>query len=246
VYEEETPEQLEIYKYFHSQCFSNIDEFYVAFFEAAEKAHGARVREAVASDAAASHAAHAPFYTVSDRKFRYVRDIVLDSTEFLEIVVQMMALREYSPDSLINTLWLSADEVRELVRLGHSVGLHSHTHHRNMDTTSTDVQHMEYSYNHTQLCRLVHSDVTLSSYSPFCMAHPLGKMRKDTTAAILEKLDIRIGFLAHDDGTSECEAAPFAVPRIDHSVLLQSIRKKKSCMRVDDLKDTAQPEDDFF
>jgi len=179
---------------------------------------------------------------VSDRKFRYVRDNVLTNIEFFYIILEMMGERGHTPDSLLSTLWLSADEVRELVRLGHSVGLHSHTHNRNMDTAVTEVQEREYSCNHEQLISLVHTDAALSTYSPFCMAHPLGKMRADTTFTVLEKLDIKVGFLAHDDGTPECDAAPYAVPRVDHSFVLRTIRQNDDCSPVDTPTGSTQSE----
>ena len=59
VYEEEnTPEDLEVYKYFQSRAFSNIDEFYAAFFEAAKKIRPPRARCMASAEAKATRLKH--------------------------------------------------------------------------------------------------------------------------------------------------------------------------------------------
>ena len=181
------------------------------------------MRSALGTRASRTYASHASFYSVSDRQFRYIRDIILQPDEFFEIVVHMMGEHSLSPTSLLELLWMSAEQLRELVRLGHIVGLHSHTHNRNMDTAGADVQTLEYTRNYEQLCQLIRADPMLRSYSPIFMAHPLGKYRSDITGRVLEELGIKVGFLAHDDGSAENRAPPYAIPRIDHIVLLGMI-----------------------
>lgn len=238
VYEERVPEQLEVYKYFQAQYYTTIDDFYRDFFVKAEAAYGKRIRIALESHAARTHASLASFYSVSDRQFRYVRDVILRADEFFDIITRMMKERSLKPSSLLDSLWMSAEQLRELVRQGHVVGLHSHTHNRNMDTANIDIQTIEYTTNYVQLCQIIRTDPMLHSYSPLCMAHPLGKYRSDVTARVLEGLGIKLGFLAHDDGTTETCAPAYAVPRMDHGVLLNMINK--SSFRASDGKKWAE------
>jgi len=193
VHQERTLEQLEVYKYFQAQCYPSVDEFYTDFFAAAERNYGPRVKTALESAEAATHASHAPFYTLSDRKFRYIRDIVLTSDEFFSVILHMMAVCDFGTAELLDKLWMNAEQIRELVRLGHLVGLHSHTHNRNMDEADLKTQQHEYGLNHQQLCDLVHVDQSLSTYLPRCMAHPLGKWNVDATSSALDDLAIEIG-----------------------------------------------------
>lgn len=223
LHQERIPEQLEVYKYFQAQFYTDINDFYRDFFNKAEATYGERVQTALRSCASRTHASHASFYSVSDRQFRYIRDIILQPDEFFEIIVCMMNENSLTPSSLLQLLWMSAEQLRELVRLGHIVGLHSHTHNRNMDTAGADIQMLEYTRNYEQLCQLIHTDPILRSYSPTFMAHPLGKYRSDVTDRVLERLGIEVGFLAHDDGSSESCAPAYAIPRIDHTVLLDMI-----------------------
>jgi len=57
------------------------------------------------------------------------------------------------------------------------------------------------------------------------MAHPLGKWNIDVTSSVLDELPVEIGFLAHNDGTSQSVALnDVGVPRVDNSDVIRTIR----------------------
>ena len=200
----------QVLNYFQEQCYPTIHEFYAAFFDAAVHAYGDRVQTAMMSADAITYASHVPFYSVSDRQFLFLRESVLEAHEFFGIVEQMMHTHEFLPAEHQGLFWMSDEHVRELVHMGHSVGLFIGDH------SGPDFEAAEYAHRLAQL----------GAFSPFSWAQSSVPRRLDTRGTVLDELQIELGFLSFDDGSCEIGARPYAVPRVDSRIVLRTIQER--------------------
>jgi peptidoglycan/xylan/chitin deacetylase (PgdA/CDA1 family) len=178
----------ELYRYLRS-TYHDVDQFYEEFFEAIARTDFAeRILERLKTFDAESYLASYPFYTDADRSFRFVRDDVLAPHEYEEIIDGLFARRNIDRQSAGRNLWLQPEQLQDLERRGHMVGLHSHSHPMNMARLSYDEQLREYQTNIDILSQVL-------GRRPICMSHP-NNSRNSATFEVLAKLGVRVGFRA--------------------------------------------------
>lgn len=207
-------EMLEVHRHFRTSSFETVDEFYAAFFDAIDmSAHCHRVRQSMLRFNPRTYLTQFPFYSVADRRFRFVRDEVLGSDAYHEVVNQMLADRGVDPGALAARLWMNVDQLRNLQADGHVVGMHSHTHPTRLARLSPQQQRDEYNANHRILRQL-------TGVAPEAMSHPSNSY-SPYTLAILRQLGIRVGFRADMTHPAGC-ALEF--PRQDQANLVAQLR----------------------
>jgi peptidoglycan/xylan/chitin deacetylase (PgdA/CDA1 family) len=208
-------ERLEIYRKFRCMYFRTVDEFYAAFFSAIRSTpHGQAVDRALAGQDMAQYLKEFPFYTLEDRRFRYVRDNVLDTAAYNEIMDEMIREAGASPAELAEQLWMDYDCLRRLHAEGHVIGLHSHTHPIRIEHLNAAEQDREYMSNYNCL------RVALGE-SPKAMSHPCNSYN-GTTLGILSKMGIRLGFRAN---MAQPQASEYEWPREDHANILKAMAR---------------------
>jgi peptidoglycan/xylan/chitin deacetylase (PgdA/CDA1 family) len=206
-------ERLELYRYFRSTCFDNIDAFYQAFTAAVrESRYAAKVDEALAQFEVDSYLASFPFYTRADKVFRYSRDIALGVTAYNEVMDQMMASAGVDIDLVASKLWNGEAELRSLHESGHVLGLHSHTHPTHLSSLPFEQQLSEYGTN-MQVLRAITGEKI------FAMSHPCNSYNDDTFE-VLRRLDVGFGFRANMDRGFDSH---LEYPRLDHALLIGEI-----------------------
>jgi hypothetical protein len=72
----ETPPPLEFYREFRNNYFDNIDDFYSGFFDLVDHSFPHQYSKFLI-DFSPTYLDAFPFYTLNDRKFRFIRDVVL-------------------------------------------------------------------------------------------------------------------------------------------------------------------------
>lgn len=205
-------ELLEVYRYFRSVAFEDIDGFYAAFFERVGETYPEDYERALAGFDPEGYLVDFPFYTTNDRIFRHLRDDVLGSEKYGRIMDAMIAEAGYDPRALRALLWLTDEHVVDLAARGHVVGLHSYSHPTRLERLPAADQRREYGRNYDHLRRVLGS-------APLAMSHPCNSYGADTLA-ILHDLGIRLGFRAN---MARPAAAPFEFPREDHANVLKRI-----------------------
>ena len=211
----ENPNKLEIFRYFRTNGFSCIDDFYVNFF--------AIVAQELEGELSQFHKAYAkldylsafPFYSKNDRWFRYLRDQVLGPSRYEKIMLGMMSEMEFLPQRITKDLWMSENDLKDLARRGHLVGLHSHDHPTQMSKLSFDEQYYQYKRNLVCLRSMVGEVVSMS--------HPCGDYNDDTLK-IVESLGLKIGFKS--SFSEPATERKFEVPRNDHANILREMRNE--------------------
>ena len=85
-----------------------------------------------------------PHYSISDIKFRLVRDKYLDKNKYEKIMIEIMKEKNFHPKKIYSKLFLSKKDLANLNSLGHTIGLHSHSHPTRLENLSYEEQKNEY------------------------------------------------------------------------------------------------------
>jgi peptidoglycan/xylan/chitin deacetylase (PgdA/CDA1 family) len=127
-------------------------------------------------------------------------------------MAKMLADYKVDLNSLINFLWMSKENVKELHNKGHMIGLHTHTHPILTESLSKKGQFDEYTTNFDIIYGIL-------GKRPVSMSHPCNSYNNDTIS-ILEKLNIKLGFRANMVNFSNSQ---YEFPREDHANILKQM-----------------------
>lgn len=206
------PDYLEIYRYFRSNSFVTLDEFYQNFFLFAEDEIGEELIRHKDAFEKLDYLGAFPFYTEQDKWFRYLRDQILGEARYAKIMKGMMSEKNFLVTDIVKKLWMSEENVKELAKRGHSIGLHSHSHPTKMSKLSYQDQFLQYQNNLHHLNHLVGDVISMS--------HPCGDYNSDTLN-ILDDMGIRIGF--RSDLRTTKTNSKFEIPREDHANVFRAM-----------------------
>lgn len=207
-------EWLEIYRYFRSTQFENIDEFYNDFFKVISTTkYDLTVEKALADFVPANYLKGFSFYTDEDKKFRYVRDQILGISGYNSVMDTMLKHYNFNVDQAKKALWMNEENLSELFNAGHVIGLHSYSHPTNIAGLSYEQQANEYNQNFEHLHKVLGA-------KPISMSHPCNSYQA-STLNLLEEMGIQLGFRANMqnlEGYTNLE-----MPREDHSNIIKSM-----------------------
>ena len=212
-------DNLEIYRYFRSNFFNNIDEFYEVFFKELninlEKFYKDNYNTTIIIKK------RSPFYTENDIKFRLVRDKFLDNQEYDKLMQKIFISKNFIPEKFHKNIVFEKEDLIKLDSLGHLVGLHSHSHPTLIEKLSLDQQKMEYNKCLSIISRILNK----SNNSIKFMSHPCGSYNSDTLK-ILDELGIELGFkqfmsVEKEKGMKKINNSTLEIAREDHSEIIK-------------------------
>jgi len=204
-------ERLELYRQLRTLHYATVDAFYDQFFAAIDAGpHAGMVRDRLTGFEPADYLREFPFYTQRDRIFRFVRDEVLGQIRYFNTMDRMMHDAGVAPGDLARSLWMDENNLRELDREHHVIGLHSHTHPTRIGQLSAQDQRIEYAANQAILAEIL-------GHKPTTMSHPCNSY-SPATGPVLESLGIRLGFRAN---MAQAGDSLLEQPREDHANLLK-------------------------
>ena len=150
---ESKPDLLEIYRYFRVNFFRNINSFYSDFYLNIPfdltfyfKMHKKIIIETKKKF---------PFYSYNDIKFRLVRDHYLSKDDYDAIMLKMMLIYKFDYKKFFKKIFLGKKHVVHLIKNGHHIGLHSHTHPTKLENMSFLKQDTEYNLNKSVLKKII-------------------------------------------------------------------------------------------
>lgn len=208
-------EKLEIYRHFRFSKFTDIDEFYEAFFEMAKEECENVVNELVSFNPD-TYAISSPFYTRNDKRFRYLRDRILGDVLYNQIMDKMIIEYKYNILENKDLLWIKQEEIKRLHNHGHIIGLHSHTHPTLMSGKDIKGQRYEYGTNKKRLETIIGKEIISASY-------PCNSYNIDTIQCMRE-LDIQIAFRANMQN-ERIDSLKYEYPREDHANILRAMKE---------------------
>ena len=183
---DENPSLLEIYSYFRNTYYENIEKFYIEFFESVKNKNPKKYKSKHLIFKDLNYLSSFPFYSENDKWYRYLRDKFLEGNDYKNIMEDLMKQKKFDFDSAKKILFMTEEDVIDIDKKGHLVGLHSYSHPTQMGKLSRIEQEFEYRKNYNHLKELIGKPITT-------MSHPCGNYNEDTLE-ILSELNIKIGF----------------------------------------------------
>ncbi|MBF96480.1 MAG: hypothetical protein CFH34_00961 [Alphaproteobacteria bacterium MarineAlpha9_Bin4] len=213
------PDNLEVYRYFRTICFEKIDDFYFYFYKVLGKDLKFFFDEN--EKFIINRKKICPYYSIEDIKFRLVRDKFLSKNNYEKIMNIIMKEKKFSPSKYYKTLFFDKKDLKRLSSLGHSIGLHSHSHPTLLESLPNNLQKIEY-----EKCIGILADILETSRSEIkFMSHPCGSYNNDTLE-ILKELGIKMGFkqimnLEQDRGMKNINNSFLEIARQDHADIMK-------------------------
>ena len=133
-----------------------------------------------------------------------------------------MKKRNFRYKQKMKNLFFSKKDLKNLVKLGHVIGLHSHSHPTLLEKFNYSDQKKEYNTNIFELTKILPKN-----YNIQCMAHPSGSYNSETLE-ILKKLNIKVGFkqimtIEKEKGMKKINNSLLEIAREDHSNILKKM-----------------------
>lgn len=210
-----TPDYLEVFRYFRTTCFDNLEQFYVLFSDIVRTEDESTYQKACETYRDLDYLADFPFYSQSDKWFRYLRDQVLGAERYDQMMRGVMRCKGFDPLDVIDRLWMKEEQLKALFDEGHVIGLHSFNHPVRMSKLTREEQLSEY------LLNLKHLEGIAGQGSIVSMSHPCGDYNEETLS-LLEDLGIRIGFRSNR-GIRNIKSK-LEIPREDHANILRAMK----------------------
>ena len=122
-------------------------------------------------------------------------------------------------------LFLNANHLNEIKKLGHLIGLHSHTHPTRLENLSLEDQTREYNENISLLSKILNCDKNEFKY----VSHPCGSYNQDTLK-ILEGLGVELGFkqimlIEPERGMKKINNSSLEIAREDHATIMKFLNE---------------------
>ena len=213
------PDYLEIFRFFRTKYFNNINEFYDNFYKVLDKdiksffeKNRNKIKEKKMKF---------PFYTIEDIKFRLVRDVFLTKSQYDENMFKMIKQKNLNYKEFYKKLFFQKSDLQKLNNLGHLIGLHSHNHPTLLEKLNLDEQKNEYE----KCLSLISSILSKPKNEIKYMSHPCGSYTNDTLE-VLKELGIELGFkqimtIETEKGMSKVNNSFLEIAREDHSNILK-------------------------
>jgi len=213
------PDNLEFFRYFRMNYFKNVDEFYDSFYKVLDKDLESFFEKN--SNIIKDQKIKYPFHTISDLKFRLVRDVFLTKVQYEDTMFSMFKEKQFNHNEYSKKLFFQKNDLQTLDKLGHIVGLHSHNHTTLLEKLSYDEQKNEY-----ENCLSSVSDILNKTKNEIkSMSHPCGSYNADTLE-ILKELGIQLGFksvmtIEPEKGMKKINNSFLEIARQDHADILR-------------------------
>ena len=178
---------LEVFRYFRTNYFNNIDEFYSNFYKILDK-DLKKFFEINNNKIRILNERHL-YNSIEDTKFRFVRDFFLTKDQYKETMLSMFHEKKFNYQDILKRIFFNNNDLKTLYNLGHSIGLHGHNHNTQMERLNYDEQKKEY-----EKCISVISKIIDKPKNEIkCMSHPCGSYNDDTLK-VLKEMGIELGF----------------------------------------------------
>ncbi len=213
------PDYLEIYRYFRMNYFEDIDEFYQVFYKnlGQDLKKFFKEKSEIIKQKKIKH----PVYSLEDIKFRLVRDFFLTQSQYDEVMISMIKEKKFNFSSFYKKLFFQEDDLKNLDKLGHLVGIHSHNHPTLLEKLNYDEQKYQYDKCQSTISNILNKPKNDIKF----MSHPCGSYNEDTLK-ILKELKIELGFkqimtLEPEKGMKKINNSFLEIARQNHSEILK-------------------------
>jgi peptidoglycan/xylan/chitin deacetylase (PgdA/CDA1 family) len=215
------PDNLEFFRYFRMNFFNSVDEFYDNFYKVLDKDLKSFFENN--NDIIKKKKIKSPHYSISDIKFRLVRDNFLTKSQYEETMFLMFKEKQFNHKDFSKKLFFQKDDLKRLHNLGHLVGLHSHNHPTLLEKLNYDEQKNEYEKCLSSISNILDKPKNEIKY----MSHPCGSYNNDTLE-ILKELGVELGFkqimtIEPEKGMKKLNNSFLEIARQNHSEIYKKM-----------------------
>tara|TARA_B100000579_G_scaffold415643_1_gene410444 strand:- start:514 stop:1425 length:912 start_codon:yes stop_codon:yes gene_type:complete len=197
--------RLELYRDFRYSKFKNIDDFYKNFFYFLKTKYPSLYKKSEKSFNK-NFLKQFKYYSLSDKKFRHARNLISEK-KYNFIMDQMIKDKKYNVLKKKKELLMNKNDIRDLSKNGHIIGLHSHSHFTDINKKSFNIQYFDFKKNKSILEKITNKTIDVASY-------PCGNYGKNTIK-VLKKININFAMRADDTRQKK----NYEIPRIDHTLI---------------------------
>ena len=130
-------------------------------------------------------------------------------------MTKLFSKKNFVPKKYFHLLFMNKKHLKKIHKLGHIIGLHSHSHPNMLKKLSYKKQLKEYRQN-----IVIFSKILGCSKDAFTsMSHPSGSFNANTLK-LLKKLNIEIGFTQKMLSKNTSYISKYKIPRQDHSDII--------------------------
>ena len=214
---DKTPNNLELFRYFRTNYYENINKFYEEFYKFLDKDLSFFFKKN--DKEIKSSKIKFPHYSLNDIKFRLVRDIFLNQYQYEKLMFQMIKDKKFNYKKIYPKLFFNKNDVKKLDNLGHLIGLHSHNQPPLLEKLSYTEQKYQYDKNINVLSEILSKPKKEIKY----VSHPSGSYNEDTLK-ILNDLGVELGFkqimtIEPEKGMKKINNSSLEIARQDHSLI---------------------------
>ena len=151
------------------------------------------------------------FYSLKERKYRFIRDRILNIKKFENLLLFMMEKKKYKAHIISKKLFMNENQLRKLIKNKNHIGLHSHYHYPNLELVTPKNQIKDYKKNYQMIKKKF-------GVTPVSASYPFGRYNSiilDT----LKKLKIKVAFLSKPQKGNSY----YKIGRIDHVNILNKL-----------------------
>ncbi len=218
---EETPDNMELFRFFRINYFNDINFFYDEFYKFLDQNLNNFFEKN--NQKIILTKKKFPHYSINDIKFRLVRDIYLTKEKYEKIMFEMMNEKKLNFKEIYKKLFFNQKDLKKIDNLGHLVGLHSHSHPSLLENLTYEKQKQEYETNMLKISKLLNKSENEIKY----MSHPSGSYNLDTLN-ILKEIGIELGFkqimtIEREKGMKKVNNSFLEIARNDHADILNMI-----------------------
>ena len=214
------PDLLEIYRYFRTNFYKTISNFYKDFNSEIFKNYKKKEINTFFlknKKEVLKWQQNFKIYSLNDIKFRFLRDRFLSKNEYENIMFRLFKKKKFNYKKILKKLFMNKKNLILLNKFGHEIGLHSNSHPTRMEILNKKKQTMEYLKNKKKLNQIIKKKIIIS------MSHPCGSYNINTIN-ILKKMKIDIGFRSDLKRQKSTKNYKLEVPRMDHSIITNSMK----------------------
>ena len=213
------PDNLEVFRYFRMNYFKDINEFYINFYSVLNKDlsdffihNKVKIKDTKIKF---------PFYSIEDIKFRLVRDLFLKKTDYEKTMFLLINEKKFEPKKFYSNLFFNKEDLINLNKLGHLIGLHSHNHPTQLEALSYEKQKQQYKKNISTISKIISKPQKEIKW----MSHPCGSY-DNNTLQILKEIGIELGFkqimtIEAEKGMKTINNSFLEIARNDHVKILK-------------------------
>ena len=216
---EGNPDKLEVFRYFRMNYFESVNSFYKDFYKAVDE--NLETFFINNENKIKSLKKKFPHYTIEDIEFRLVRDIYLNKNSYEKIMLFMMKEKNFDYEQFYSKLYFNKNDIKQIDKLGHLVGMHTHNHPNLLEKLDYEKQKFEYEKCISLISKFLGKSMNEIKY----MSHPCGSYNEDTLK-ILKELGIELGFkqimtIEPEKGMKKINNSNLEIARQDHAKIIK-------------------------